>query len=45
MKYDMLRMKPLARKVATKDLKLYLSETVDSHIGGLKISGAAGKEI
>ena len=41
----MLRIKPLARNVATKDLKRYLSETVAAHIGGLKVSGTSNKEI
>ena len=45
MKYDMLRVKPLARSVTTKELKLYLSETVATHIGGLKVSGSPDKEI
>ena len=45
MKYDMLRVKPLARNVTTKELKLYLSETVATHIGGLKVSGSPDKEI
>ena len=45
MKYDMLRIKPLALKVPTKDLKRFLSETVAIHIGSLQVSGAPNKEI
>ena len=45
MKYDQLRIKPIAQKVATKDLKSFLIETIASHIGGLKVSGVSFKEI